>query len=101
MPSMDAGPHVAIATRARDVEQSHPFHKERSFLGVEDGKSLIHLNLECIAFHLTEVGVDRGVQSDIRSNSVLGAQSRRGFVDKMIPRIGGGIVALRPLETLQ
>src|SRR5262245_17843437 len=87
MPSVNAGPHVAVSARARDIKHSHPFHEERSFLGVEDGKSLIYLNLECIAFHLTEIGVNRGVQSDIRSDSVLGTQARRGFVDEVIPGI--------------
>src|SRR5262249_32014992 len=90
VPSMDAGPHVAVASGARDIKQSHPFHEEGSFLRVEDRKSLIYLNLECIAFHLAEIGVNRGVQSDIRSDSVLRTQARRGFVDKVIPRIRRG-----------
>src|SRR2546428_8409817 len=60
--SVYPGSHVTVAAGARDVEESHSFHEERALFGKEIRETLIHLNLKGIAFHLTEVGIDRGIQ---------------------------------------
>src|SRR5262245_11990014 len=47
--------HVSITAASSDVEKSHTLHEERAFFGVEDRKTLVDLNLECIALDLAEI----------------------------------------------
>src|SRR5712691_4570804 len=44
--SMHAGPHVAVATRTGDVEESHALHEEGTLLGIKNRKALVDLHLE-------------------------------------------------------
>ena len=87
-PGMNTSAHVAVAAGARNVEQAHAFHKERTFLGIEDRESLVHLNLERVTFHLAEVGIDCGVQSDVGRDSVLRTKSHVRFFIGRIPSSG-------------
>ena len=63
--SVNGGPHVAVSAGPGNVEQPHSFHKKRTLLGIENGEALVDLNLECVAFHLAEVGIDRRIESDV------------------------------------
>ena len=87
-PGMNTSAHVAVAAGARNVEQAHAFHKERTFLGIEDRESLVHLNLERVTFHLAEVGIDCGVQSDVGRDSEFRTKSHVRFFVGRIPSSG-------------
>src|SRR5262249_39098660 len=84
---VDRGDHVSVTAASSHVEESHSFHEKRPLFGIEDRKTLVDLNLECIALDLAEIRIDRSVQRDGRCDAVFGAKSKVRFSGRIIPAI--------------
>ena len=86
--------HRRVTARAGDVEKAEPFHEERPLLAEEGREALIDLDFECVAFHLAEIGVDRGIERDGRRQAVLHADAEISARPRVVPprRIGPRLI---------
>src|SRR5262245_66546505 len=87
---MHGDSHVPVAARARNVEQTEPFHEERTLFVKKHREALIHLNLKRVALNLTEVRIDRAVECDVRRDAEFSAQAGIRLARDPIPAVRRG-----------
>ncbi len=72
---MDRRLEAVVVALAGKREDARALHEERTLLGKESRKALVHFDLECVALDLAEIRVDGGIEGDGGSDAVLTADA--------------------------